>query len=308
MTKGWKKTGLIFNDMSRVITGYDYASLPTPFFLENDIFRVYFSSRDKNNISSIFFLDLLLERDSFRILRIEAQPVLKPGKPGLFDDCGVTPSCVTKIKDSYYLYYTGWNKQVTIPFQTYCGVAKLSDDLESAEKLFLTPIMDRSNEEPFSVGACFVSFCQEKNRHLMWYESCTGYEEISSSHNFNFSINFASSSDGFNWNRENIKCLEPQREENIVARPFVLHEDNLYKMWFCNKAHGQYSISYAESLDGQFWSRRDNCLGLNVSHSGWDSDQVCYPYIFKHRDKKYMLYNGNGYGKTGFGLAVLEKE
>ena len=77
-------------------------------------------------------------------------------------------------------------------------------------------------------------------------------------------------------------------------------------MWFCNKADGQYSISYAESLDGQFWSRRDNYLGLNVSHSGWDSDQVCYPYIFKHREKKYMLYNGNGYGKSGFGIAELE--
>jgi len=306
MTQEWTKKGLIFDGITKIIRDYDYASLPTPFFLENDIFRVYFSSRDKNNISSIFFLDLLLEGDSFRILRVEAQPVLKPGKPGLFDDCGVTPSCVTKIEDSYYLYYTGWNKQVKIPFQTYCGVAKLSDDLESAEKLYLTPIMDRSNEDPFSVGACFVSFCQVKNRYLMWYESCTGYEEIASSHNFNFSINCASSHDGFNWNRENITCLEPQRGENIVARPFVLHEDNLYKMWFCNKAHGQYSISYAESLDGQCWSRRDNSLGLNVSHSGWDSHQVCYPYIFKHREKKYMLYNGNGYGKSGFGLAVLE--
>ena len=117
------------------------------------------SSRNKNNISSIFFLDLLLHGDSYRVLRVETQPVLKPGRSGLFDDCGVTPSCVTRIKDSYYLYYTGWNKQVTIPFQTFCGVAKLSDDLESAEKLYLTPILDRCNEEPFSVGACFVSFC-----------------------------------------------------------------------------------------------------------------------------------------------------
>lgn len=306
MTQEWIKKGLIFDDISKIIPDYHYLSLPTPIFLENNKLRIYFSSRNKNNISSIFFLDLMLVGDSYRVLRVETQPVLKPGRSGLFDDCGVTPSCVTKIKDSYYLYYTGWNKQVTIPFQTYCGVAKLSDDLESAEKLNLTPILDRSNEEPFSVGACFVSFCQEKNQYLMWYESCTAYDEISSSHNF--SINYASSSDGFNWNREHIKCLEPQRGENIVARPFVLCEDNLYKMWFCNKANGQYSISYAESLDGQFWSRRDNSLDLNVSHSGWDSDQVCYPYIFKYRDKKYMLYNGNGYGKTGFGLAVLGKE
>ena len=130
MTQEWIKKGLIFDGISKIIPDYDYASLPTPIFLENNKLRIYFSSRNKNNISSIFFLDLLLDEDSYKILRVEAQPVLKPGESGLFDDCGVTPSCVTKIKDSYYLYYTGWNKQVKIPFQTYCGIAKLSDDLE----------------------------------------------------------------------------------------------------------------------------------------------------------------------------------
>ena len=31
-----------------------------------------------------------------------------------------------------------------------------------------------------------------------------------------------------------------------------------------------------------------------------------YPFVFDHDGSRYMLYNGNGYGKTGFGLAVLE--
>jgi hypothetical protein len=32
---------------------------------------------------------------------------------------------------------------------------------------------------------------------------------------------------------------------------------------------------------------------------------VEYPYVFNHKGKKYMLYNGNSYGKNGFGYAVL---
>ncbi len=32
-----------------------------------------------------------------------------------------------------------------------------------------------------------------------------------------------------------------------------------------------------------------------------------YPFVFDHKCNRYMLYNGNSYGKTGFGLAVLEK-
>ena len=47
---------------------------------------------------------------------------------------------------------------------------------------------------------------------------------------------------------------------------------------------------------------------LDVSPSGWDSEMVCYPHVFDHKGKRYMLYNGNGYGRTGFGLAVLEEE
>ena len=50
-----------------------------------------------------------------------------------------------------------------------------------------------------------------------------------------------------------------------------------------------------------------NAVGIDVSKNGWDSEMICYPYVFDHKGKRYMLYNGNGYGKTGFGLAVLEQ-
>ncbi len=37
-----------------------------------------------------------------------------------------------------------------------------------------------------------------------------------------------------------------------------------------------------------------------------DSEAISYPYIFIFKERKIMLYNGNGFGKTGFGYAVLE--
>ena len=49
-------------------------------------------------------------------------------------------------------------------------------------------------------------------------------------------------------------------------------------------------------------------VGIDVSPYGWDSEMIEYPFIFEHKDRIYMLYNGNGFGKTGFGLAVLENE
>jgi len=43
---------------------------------------------------------------------------------------------------------------------------------------------------------------------------------------------------------------------------------------------------------------------LSVSESGWDSQMVEYPFVFDHAGARYMLYSGNTFGQTGFGLAV----
>jgi hypothetical protein len=47
-------------------------------------------------------------------------------------------------------------------------------------------------------------------------------------------------------------------------------------------------------------------VGIGVSADGWDSEMIEYPFVFDHAGSRYMLYNGNGYGKTGIGLAVLD--
>jgi hypothetical protein len=49
----------------------------------------------------------------------------------------------------------------------------------------------------------------------------------------------------------------------------------------------------------------DDEVSLEPSKKGWDAEMVEYPYVFDHQGTRYMLYNGNGYGKSGIGLAVL---
>ena len=78
-------------------------------------------------------------------------------------------------------------------------------------------------------------------------------------------------------------------------------------MWFSCRGR-TYRIGYAESADGRSWLRADERAGIGVSESGWDSESIEYPHVFDHGGRRYMLYNGNGYGKTGFGLAVLESD
>lgn len=46
-------------------------------------------------------------------------------------------------------------------------------------------------------------------------------------------------------------------------------------------------------------------LGIIISRKGWDSEMTEYSLVSEYKGIRYMLYNENGYGKTGFGIAVL---
>jgi hypothetical protein len=71
------------------------------------------------------------------------------------------------------------------------------------------------------------------------------------------------------------------------------------------KEHG-YRLAYAESRDGINWQRKDEEVGIEVSESGWDSQMQAFPSVVSYHDQTFLFYNGNDYGREGFGYAVLE--
>ena len=75
-------------------------------------------------------------------------------------------------------------------------------------------------------------------------------------------------------------------------------------MWYSHRGES-YKIGFAISTDGIHWERKDHLVGLDRSETGWDSEMLCYAYVFRHKDHLYMLYNGNDYGSAGLGLAKL---
>jgi hypothetical protein len=143
----------------------------------------------------------------------------------------------------------------------------------------------------------------------MWYVSGTGWEPKPGTKEpkHYYRIKYAESKDGIHWETKNRVCIDYRHDEYAIARPVVYREGGGYRMWYSFRGGDRaYGIGYGESQEGIHWIRKDDEAGIDVSKEGWDSSMVCYPYVFKHRNQTYMLYNGNGYGKTGFGLAVLD--
>jgi len=122
-------------------------------------------------------------------------------------------------------------------------------------------------------------------------------------------IHHAISDDGNNWYRSGLAVPYELGLVQAFSRPtVVINECGDYEMWFSFRSgSGQsYRIGYARSVDGINWILDLKNAGIDISPSGWDSEMIEYPFVFDHNGSRYMLYNGNGYGKTGFGLAVLE--
>ena len=66
-----------------------------------------------------------------------------------------------------------------------------------------------------------------------------------------------------------------------------------------------YRLGYAESIDGFKWDRLDDQIDLRSQSYCWDDimQEYCSTYVFN--GIRYLVYNGNEFGKTGFGYAVI---
>jgi len=297
----WRKLGLIFCPSGETTWMQSHAAVPIAESIGDNLFKIYFSSRDKDNRSYTGSIITEIDRPN-RILDIPIEPVLSPGELGAFDDSGSMATWLTEYQGYRFLYYIGWNLGVTVPFRNSIGLAT-SGENSKFSRCSNRPIMDRSMKEPHFCASCCVLQGEEFWR--MWYLSCTGWRVRKGNPEHKYHIKYAESIDGINWNRDGLIAIDfANDQEYAISRPSVIH-DGTWKMWYSYRGQS-YRIGYAESDNGRQWKRLDNKVGIDVSVTGWDSEMIEYPYVFDHHGQRYMLYNGNGYGKSGFGLAILE--
>ena len=306
----WKRINKIFEPTGEFSWSKSHAQVPVPVYLkELDVLRVFFSTRDLNSRTHTSFVDLSA-KDPSKILYVHDKPVMELGEIGAFDDCGVMASCVIKVKNELWMYYIGWNKATSVPFRNSIGLAVSKDNGLTFSKYSEGPILDRSIHD-----ICFVaSNCviKEKNFYRMYYLSCNKWEYVDGKLCHYYNIKYAESIDAINWFREGKVCIDfKHKGEYAISAPRIIKENGMYKMWYSFRGNDEvktYRIGYSESVNGIDWIRNDEKVLLNTSPKGsWDSDMLCYPFLIDYSDKRYMLYNGNDYGKSGIGLAMLDK-
>ncbi|MEW6689578.1 MAG: hypothetical protein AB1452_10870, partial [Pseudomonadota bacterium] len=79
------KLGRIFVSTGQYPWMASHAQVPIAEHLRDDLFRIYFTSRDHQNRSHITWLEIDI-REPQHILRLAEAPLLGPGPAGTFDD------------------------------------------------------------------------------------------------------------------------------------------------------------------------------------------------------------------------------
>lgn len=303
----WVKKGILFSPNGQGNMINSHAQIMAPIVIEDKL-RIYFSSRPKPNMTLPFYADFDL--DNFKLLHLNTDPILKLGKPGTFDEHGIMPSCVIKNNSDIYLYYSGWQQSVGVPYNNYTGLAISNDNGNTFRKYSDAPILDRNNSELYSATSPYV--LKEKGLWHTWYSSGTGWHEENGKLEHTYDLKYAYSKDGKKWHQEGKIGIKSYNEHEALCKPAIIKLDNIFFMWFSYRGSkgfrdgsDSYRIGMAYSDDLINWERDDKASGIEISENGWDSKMIAYPSIIKIKNDYYMFYNGNSFGKYGFGYAVL---
>ena len=301
----WKKLGIVYQpkidkNHPKLIT---HAANPLPVHIHDDMYRIYYSGRDKKNRSSVGAIDFDIRKKE--IVKIFNDPVFIHGEENSFYSHGVSIGCKYRIKNMHYILFMGWHIPEGRHWRGEIGRLLIHSDG------YLTyndcaPVIGRDSKDPISLSYPCI-YIDANDLYHMWYGSTKSWD--AGNGEMLHVINYATSIEGELWSRKGLAIPYEIGESQAFSRPTVLKSklDGL-DMWFSYRSGDgtTYRIGYAHTDDMQNWELDNNKAGIDVATCGWDSEMICYPYVFDHCGERYMLYNGNGYGRTGFGLAVLD--
>lgn len=304
----WRPLGRVLHQPPTAEWSASHAAYPTPLVLADGRVRVFFATRDPANRSNVASVDLSLDGDQWEQVSGVHGPALRPGPRGAFDADGVTLGSMVRHEGRLYGFYLGWTLPKNVPFTNTVGLAMSDDDGLSFERFSPAPILGLTRHNPFVLGYPFVHRLGDRWHMLFGTHAHWGPEGLDMLH----IVKEAFSDDLIHWQDEERVVVDVLGDRDplewAVSRPGVIQEaDGSFSMWFARR-YSDYRLGFATSQDGVTWQRADEQLTFLGEPAAWEDRERTYPWVFDHGGERYMLYNGNGYGREGFGLAILERD
>lgn len=306
MTDDWSKLGLIIQSIGSA-QARTHAMLPTP-HLTKEFIRVYFASCDDSMRGRIYFADLN-RRDPTAVHTIDERPILDLGDAGTFDADGVNPSHLVERDGALFLYYIGWKRYSTdVPYTLLAGLAISENAGQTFERVSDNPILaPRAGESYFRTaphvyrtpggwGMLYIGgerfFTSRTGKRLPSYSLCRTF-----------------SKDGISWSGATETLLSPEasRQEIGFGRPYLWTDaQGTPSLLISVRSELGYTLCEMAAPEWSIAPRYHEIIPR--SKEGWDSEMICFGAPCAVDGWDYLFYNGNAFGRTGFGVACRRSQ
>lgn len=276
---------------------------PTPILLDDDTIRVYCGMRDAKGQSRVGFVDLDA-RDPRKILKVSEKPALELGQDGMFDESGVVPCAIIRRDGKFQLYYAGYQLGQRIRFYVFSGMA-MSDDGENFTRQQRTPVLERSDSEP--LFRVIHSILPDGGKWHAWYGAGDTFREGEHKTLPVYNVRHLESEDSEHFPEAGRVVIDIQGDEHRIGRPYVVRCKDGYVMFYGYGSEQEpYNLGMAVSDNGFTWTRCDEMVRFDAPDEPWEKEMKAYPAAINTRHGAYFFYNGNAYGKDGFGCCKIE--
>lgn len=308
----WSKLGQVFS----VSSSWTFSHAQVPFaVLRNGKVCVYVASRsmDRFDLPEASVTVVEIDEEDFpdfsraRIRRLS----IADGYLGSFFENGAMPGSIARVDGKDFLYFTGWSRRVTVPYNLEIGALLVEDSSAVSHLVHPGPLLSKAWNDPFTQAHPIVF--RHNGMYMMVYQSGFGWLPRDSSQEILYRLRLATSVDGLAWDRSDSFAVPTTLDNECQTSPTILQVGDLYLMYFAYRApthfrdggRNAYRLGAAISEDLRSWTRISDPSLPESRADDWDSQMVTYPRFFQTKKGVFLFYCGNGFGKFGFGLAQL---
>ena len=307
----WKRRGLLIRPEGQSDWWVSHAQSGTPLILSSRRWRLFFAGRDGGGQSRIMYIDVD-PRAEMRVHETRFDPILDLGLPGTFDSAGQLPSTALQRGERIDLYYIGAHLRRDVDYGLAIGLASGAESGQFGRRV-RGPVLSTGPHDPYFVTSLFVA--EDGNQFVGWYASAVGWISIEAGRlDPTYDLKRATSPDGIFWKTSPTGGLALQDGIGGYARPWVANIGGEEILFYSKRGFRRFREAGGETYR-LWWVRLKSgfpngaaapVVFENPARPGdWDYEMQEYASVVPLDSGYVMFYNGNGFGRSGFGWATL---